>query len=183
MSNGTSSPSPVTYYVDEAGDGVLFGPMGRDRLQDADAPQFSILGMVRCADAADAARQLAGLRAALQKNPLYATIYSLKPGGEVWAVFDQERCPAQSRANKKPMDIGFTGLKARNTRHEAEFCPPVSKHRSSALEGKPSFPYARSANQNAPRKSGSSPCCATSMPPSPPRWSSAKPRPAFSSKA
>ena len=28
MSNGA-----VTYYVDEAGDGVLFGPLGRDRLQ------------------------------------------------------------------------------------------------------------------------------------------------------
>lgn len=23
------------------------------------------------------------------------------------------------------MDIGFTGQKARNTRHEAEFCPPA----------------------------------------------------------
>ena len=79
MSNATPTFSPVTYYVDEAGEGVLFGPMGRDRLQDADAPQFFMLGMVRCADEADAARQLAGLRAALQKNPLYATIYSLKP--------------------------------------------------------------------------------------------------------
>ena len=79
MSNATPTLSPVTYYVDEAGEGVLFGPMGRDRLQDADAPQFFMLGMVRCADEADAARQLAELRAALQKNPLYATIYSLKP--------------------------------------------------------------------------------------------------------
>lgn len=73
------STAPVTYFVDEAGDGVLFGPMGRDRLEDEDAPMFFMLGMVRCADAADAARQLADLRTALQKNPLYATIYSLKP--------------------------------------------------------------------------------------------------------
>lgn len=28
------SLAPVSYYVDEAGDGVLFGPMGRDRLLD-----------------------------------------------------------------------------------------------------------------------------------------------------
>ncbi len=69
----------VTYYVDEAGDGVLFGPMGRDRLQDAAAQQFFMLGMVRCAAEAEVARQLAELRAALQKQPLYATIYSLKP--------------------------------------------------------------------------------------------------------
>ena len=74
MSNAT-----VTYYVDEAGDGVLFGPRGRDRLQDADAPQFFMLGMVRCAAEAEVAGQLAALRASLQANPLYATIYSLKP--------------------------------------------------------------------------------------------------------
>ena len=70
---------PATFYVDEAGDGVLFGPRGRDRLADADAPQFFMLGMVRCASDEDVARQLAELRAALQKNPLYASIYSMKP--------------------------------------------------------------------------------------------------------
>jgi hypothetical protein len=74
------SNAPISsYYVDEAGDGVLFGPMGRDRLQDEDAPKFFMLGMVSCADEAGAARQLTELRASLQKNPLYATIYSLKP--------------------------------------------------------------------------------------------------------
>lgn len=73
------SDGPVSYYVDEAGDGVLFGPMGRDRLQDADAPKFFMLGMVRCADEADVERQLAELRVTLQRNPLYATIHSLRP--------------------------------------------------------------------------------------------------------
>jgi hypothetical protein len=29
--------------------------------------------------------------------------------------------------NKKLMDIDFTGTKARNTRHEADFCPPVAQ--------------------------------------------------------
>ena len=74
-----STTTSVTYYVDEAGDGVLFGPRGRDRLQDADAPQFFMLGMVRCAAETEVARQLAELRASLQQNPLYATIYSMKP--------------------------------------------------------------------------------------------------------
>jgi hypothetical protein len=73
------SNAAVTYYVDEAGDGVLFGPMGRDRLADPEAAKFFMLGMVRCADDEDVARQLAALRAALQKNPLYATIHSLRP--------------------------------------------------------------------------------------------------------
>lgn len=53
--------------------------VGRDRLVDADAPQFFMLGMVRCAAEAEVVRQLAELRTALQANPLYATIYSLKP--------------------------------------------------------------------------------------------------------
>jgi hypothetical protein len=75
----SASHASVTYFVDEAGDGVLFGPRGRDRLQDADAPQFFMLGMVRLAAEAEVVRQLAELRTALQKNPLYATIYSLKP--------------------------------------------------------------------------------------------------------
>jgi len=78
-----AGPSPtasiVTYSVDEAGDGVLFGPKGRDRLADADAPQFFMLGMVRCASDEAVARALAGLRVALQSNPLYATIFSMKP--------------------------------------------------------------------------------------------------------
>jgi hypothetical protein len=72
------SNAPVSYYVDEAGDGVLFGPMGRDRLLDADAPKFFMLGLVCCADDAEVARQLAELRVSLQENPLYATIYSLE---------------------------------------------------------------------------------------------------------
>ena len=73
-----SAPS-VTYYVDEAGDGVLFGPMGRDRLTDPDAPKFFMLGMVRCTDDAGVARRLAELRASLQQNPLYSTIHSFRP--------------------------------------------------------------------------------------------------------
>ena len=79
----TTGPPPasaaVAYYVDEAGDGVLFGPRGRDRLADADAPQFFMLGMVRCAADAAVVEALAKLRAALQTNPLYSTIFSMRP--------------------------------------------------------------------------------------------------------
>jgi hypothetical protein len=69
----------ATYYVDEAGDGVLFGHKGRDRLQDADANKFFMLGMVCCADDPTAAGQLSELRAALLANPLYAGIASIQP--------------------------------------------------------------------------------------------------------
>jgi hypothetical protein len=73
-----SVPS-VTYYMDEAGDSVLFGSMGRDRLSDPEAPRFFMLGMVRCGDDVDVARRLAELRGSLQSNPLYSTIPSLRP--------------------------------------------------------------------------------------------------------
>lgn len=69
----------VTYHVDEAGDGVLFGHRGRDRLGDEGAHQFFVLGMVCCAADTEVADQLAGLRSALQAQPLYAGIYSLQP--------------------------------------------------------------------------------------------------------
>jgi hypothetical protein len=35
--------SAVTYYLDEAGDGVLFGPKGRDRFLYALWPKVSII--------------------------------------------------------------------------------------------------------------------------------------------
>lgn len=73
------APANVAYYVDEAGDGVLFGPKGRNRLEDADAPKYFILGMVRCQTDEVVVRSLEDLRAALQKNPLYSSIHSLKP--------------------------------------------------------------------------------------------------------
>ncbi len=76
----------ANYYVDEAGDGVLFGPKGRDRLGDADAPQFFMLGMVRCTAEMEAERRLSELREALKINPLYATIHSLKPDAKKTAI-------------------------------------------------------------------------------------------------
>jgi len=72
-------PAPATYYVDEAGDGVLFGPKGRNRLNDPDAPQFFMLGMVRCGCDAKVADALLKLRHDLMAHPLYASIYSFQP--------------------------------------------------------------------------------------------------------
>lgn len=69
----------VTYHVDEAGDGVLFGQRGRDRLRDEGAHRFFMLGMVCCPAPVEVARRLADLRSALQTSPLYAGIFSLQP--------------------------------------------------------------------------------------------------------
>jgi hypothetical protein len=73
---------PATYYVDEAGDGVLFGPKGRNRLLDPDAPRFFMLGMVRCGLDADAAAALENLRRELMVHPLYASICTLQPAAQ-----------------------------------------------------------------------------------------------------
>jgi hypothetical protein len=74
-----STPVTATYYVDEAGDGVLFGPKGRSRLNDPGAPRFFTLGMVRCACDVEASAALTKLRQELLAHPLYASIYSLQP--------------------------------------------------------------------------------------------------------
>ncbi len=68
-----------SFYVDEAGDGVLFGSKGRDRLSDPDAQRFFMLGMVRCADDEAAGTALNRLRKDLLENPLYESIPSMQP--------------------------------------------------------------------------------------------------------
>ena len=69
----------VRYYVDEAGDGVLFGPRGRSRLEDSDARRFFILGMVQIDDPLPIEQAFNSLRSMLLSNPLYASIPSLQP--------------------------------------------------------------------------------------------------------
>ncbi len=45
------------------------------------------------------------------------------PNKEDGRYLSRKADPPRSKRNKKPMDIGFTGTEARNTRHEAEFIP------------------------------------------------------------
>lgn len=78
----TESPSATTYFVDEAGDGVLFGPRGRLRLEDPDASRFFMLGMVQCADAELIGLCLSELRRELAASPLYASIPSMLPDAQ-----------------------------------------------------------------------------------------------------
>lgn len=77
----------TTYYVDEAGDGVLFGRKGRVHIAEAGARRFFILGMVRCADDEATISALNGLRQQLLDDPLYAGIPSLAPETQKTARF------------------------------------------------------------------------------------------------
>lgn len=73
------SGKEIPYFVDEAGDGVLFGPKGRNRLMDPGAPQYFMLGMVQCANISDTEKRLDSLRAEILSNPLYSSIPSVQP--------------------------------------------------------------------------------------------------------
>ena len=76
----------ATYYVDEAGDGVLFGPKGRSRLSDRDASKFFMLGMIRCVCDERMSEGLEELRKQLLANPLYASIPSMQPDQQKTAL-------------------------------------------------------------------------------------------------
>lgn len=88
-STGQRNPeklSQISYYVDEAGDGVLFGPKGRLRIADPDAPRYFMLGMVQCVDDARSAEKIAFLRTQLMLHPLFRTIHSMKPEARKTAI-------------------------------------------------------------------------------------------------
>lgn len=98
----------VTYYVDEAGDGVLFGPRGRDRLQDEGAHRFFMLGMVVCADDAQTSAHLAELRASLLGNPLYSGIPSMQPAaGKTTRAFHAKDDHPEIRSKVFDLIIGL----------------------------------------------------------------------------
>ena len=79
--------SKVTYYVDEAGDGVLFGRKGRVIIDEINARRYFMLGMVRCHNDRDAADRLESLRKSLLSNPLYSGIPSMAPDGDKTARY------------------------------------------------------------------------------------------------
>lgn len=87
MKNKEIDTKILKYYVDEAGDGVLFGHKGRDRLKDDDAQKFFILGMVVCKDEDMITHELETLRQKLLNNPLYSTIPSMLPNARKTACY------------------------------------------------------------------------------------------------
>lgn len=85
----TPQPPPAscsTYYVDEAGDGVIFDRKGRVLIGET-TPRFFMLGMIRATQDADHATRLRQLREELMANPLYAGIPSLQPEAKKTALF------------------------------------------------------------------------------------------------
>ena len=95
----TQPESKTVYHVDEAGDGVLFGQKGRNRLNDTNGSQFFMLGMVRCINEPQVVSALSKLRADLIANPLYASIPSMQPeAGKTSRAFHAKDDHAEIRA-------------------------------------------------------------------------------------
>jgi hypothetical protein len=93
------SVETVNYFVDEAGDGVLFGQRGRNRLDDDDARRFFILGMVQLVDQQKVESALRELRSHLLSHPLYASIHTLRPeAGKTARFFHAKDDHAEVRA-------------------------------------------------------------------------------------
>lgn len=108
MPENDPEPKAPTYYVDETGDGVLFGQKGRNRLEDPGANQFFILGMVSCEDEIRVADAFSKLRAELLANPLYASIPSMLPASKKTAkAFHAKDDHPEIRAKVFELIVGF----------------------------------------------------------------------------
>lgn len=75
------------YFVDEAGDGVLFGRMGRELIHEIDSRKFFFLGMISCTDPVSLAQSIEDLRKSVLSNPLYSSIPSMQAEAKKTAKF------------------------------------------------------------------------------------------------
>lgn len=88
MSAPVSDPSqPCRYFVDEAGDGVLFDRKGNVLIEQAGFPRHFILGMVALGDQPALERDLAALHADILGDPYFKDVPSMQPGARKTALF------------------------------------------------------------------------------------------------
>lgn len=74
----TGTLSTRNYFVDEAGDGTLFGGKGRVIIGSEGCSRFFILGFVDIPDLAGLGRELAELRATLLADPYFVAVPSMQ---------------------------------------------------------------------------------------------------------
>lgn len=73
------TPSTRNYFVDEAGDGTLFGGKGRVIVGSQGCSRFFILGLVDIPDVVSLGTEMAELRATLLADPYFASVPSMQP--------------------------------------------------------------------------------------------------------
>jgi hypothetical protein len=86
MTNSNVAPSVRSYFVDEAGDGVLFDASGREILGTPGCSRFFILGVLDARDPAGLENDLADLRKSLLADPYLASVPSMQRGARKTAL-------------------------------------------------------------------------------------------------
>lgn len=75
------------YFVDEAGDGLLFDQMGRSLVNSKQSPRYFMLGFVESDNEVEFAHAFASLRNSLISDPYFSSIPSLDPKRRKTALF------------------------------------------------------------------------------------------------
>ena len=78
--------SPTRYFVDEAGDGTLFGSKGKILVGTPGCSRFFILGLLEVGDIAGLTQKLAALRANLLADPYFQGVPSMQPEAKKTAL-------------------------------------------------------------------------------------------------
>lgn len=80
-------PKPHPYYVDEAGDGVIFDGKGRVLVGTGKVQDYFTVGMVECWQINALNEELAALRAQLLADPYFKGVPSMQPEAKKTALF------------------------------------------------------------------------------------------------
>jgi hypothetical protein len=80
-------PKSHPYYVDEAGDGVIFDGKGRVLVGTGKVQDYFTVGMVECWTMDDLTADLAALRAQLLADPYFKGVPSMQPEAKKTAIF------------------------------------------------------------------------------------------------
>jgi hypothetical protein len=89
MSDTAPQPAPVTkhYFVDEAGDPVLFDGKGRVLVGTEGCSRYFAVGLLDVADAARLSAELNKLRSDLLADPYFKSVPSMQPGAKKTALY------------------------------------------------------------------------------------------------
>jgi len=81
------SQTPHPYFVDEAGDGVIFDGKGRVLIGTGKVQDYFTVGMVECWKLKALTEELAALRTQLLADPYFKGVPSMQPGANKTALF------------------------------------------------------------------------------------------------
>ena len=86
-SEATAPPPPHLYFVDEAGDGVIFDGKGQVLVGTGKVQDYFTVGMVECRTLKALTEDFAALRAQLLTDPYFRGVPSMQPDAQKTALF------------------------------------------------------------------------------------------------